>query len=306
MNQDYNGLNYYQILGVETSVNSDELKKAYRKKAKEMHPDKNPDNPNADQEFAQLQEAFETLKDDKKRVAYDNRLRADFSDGRSMRDVMRDVVMNFARRQNASTNADNPYSRANTDPEGLNIRKNFTFNINDVYFGRLDMTYERRVPGSDGDSTETVEETVEFNKSYPIVMGSRRPFISLSGLGHYSVTTESYGNLEVDMQFLPDRDYIPVWNDLMLVRQISVPLIDLLKSDYIELDHFGEVIKLPTSAFTSDKKDFRVKGRGLPEDKECKIRGPLIIQCVVDMDIKKFPKDVKKLLKAYYSEKDVE
>ena len=62
---------FYDILGVNRDASEDEIKKAYRKLAMKYHPDRNPDNPKAEEHFKEVKEAYEILSDSQKRAAYD-------------------------------------------------------------------------------------------------------------------------------------------------------------------------------------------------------------------------------------------
>ena len=62
---------YYAILGVARDASADDLKKAYRKLAMKYHPDRNPGDAAAEAKFKELNEAYDVLKDDQKRAAYD-------------------------------------------------------------------------------------------------------------------------------------------------------------------------------------------------------------------------------------------
>jgi molecular chaperone DnaJ len=62
---------YYEVLGVSKNTSKDDLKKAYRKIAMELHPDRNPDNPEAEEKFKEAAEAYEVLSNDEKRNVYD-------------------------------------------------------------------------------------------------------------------------------------------------------------------------------------------------------------------------------------------
>ncbi len=66
-----NKRDYYEVLGVSKNASLDEIKKSYRKLAMQYHPDRNPNNPAAEKKFKEATEAYEVLKDEQKKSAYD-------------------------------------------------------------------------------------------------------------------------------------------------------------------------------------------------------------------------------------------
>ena len=72
---------YYELLGVDRSASAAELKSAYRKLAKQYHPDLNPGDAAAEQKFKEVSEAYEVLKDEQNRAAYDQFGHAAFENG---------------------------------------------------------------------------------------------------------------------------------------------------------------------------------------------------------------------------------
>src|SRR5271163_3180674 len=72
---------YYATLGVERGASAEEMKKAYRKLAMQYHPDRNPGDAKSEAKFKELNEAYDVLKDDQKRAAYDRFGHAAFENG---------------------------------------------------------------------------------------------------------------------------------------------------------------------------------------------------------------------------------
>jgi molecular chaperone DnaJ len=72
---------FYELLGVQRNAGADEIKKAYRKMAMQYHPDRNPGDKKAEQTFKDINEAYDVLKDEQKRAAYDRFGHAAFENG---------------------------------------------------------------------------------------------------------------------------------------------------------------------------------------------------------------------------------
>src|SRR3989440_12524357 len=89
---------YYEVLGVGRTATDEEIKRAYRRLGVKFHPDKNPDDPHAEEKFKELGEAYDVLMDSDKRAAYDRFGHAAFEQGGSFRggfhdpfDIFREV-----------------------------------------------------------------------------------------------------------------------------------------------------------------------------------------------------------------------
>ncbi|MEM1272568.1 MAG: molecular chaperone DnaJ [Pseudomonadota bacterium] len=144
---------YYEVLGVTKGADGDAIKKAFRRKAKELHPDRNADNPDAESKFKEVNEAYDVLKDADKKAAYDRFGHAAFDGGMAggargggpgqgdfasaFSDVFEDLFGDFmGGRQQAGRN------RAS---RGSDLRYNLRISLEEAYSG---LTKSIRVPTS--------------------------------------------------------------------------------------------------------------------------------------------------------------
>lgn len=143
---------YYEILGVERDASEQDMKSAFRKRAKEYHPDRNPDDENAEVRFKELNEAYEALRDPQKRAAYDRFGHAAFEGGMggggqggpgfgpdfasSMSDIFDDLFGEFmGGRRGPGGQQGGGRSRSGRE-RGADLRYNMDISLKDAFDGK--------------------------------------------------------------------------------------------------------------------------------------------------------------------------
>ncbi|MDD3794297.1 MAG: DnaJ domain-containing protein [Candidatus Gracilibacteria bacterium] len=143
--------NLYEILGVDKTATNEEIKKAYRKKAMQYHPDRNPGDKSSEEMFKKVNTAYETLSDDKKRKQYDM----------------------FGSTGGSQFGGGNPFGNSGfsgfedifSNMGGASGRSSgFEFNIEDL-FGNMGGASSRR---KSSHQKEEKEETLDFEKIYEV------------------------------------------------------------------------------------------------------------------------------------------
>jgi molecular chaperone DnaJ len=125
---------YYNILGISRSASQDDIKKAFRTLAKKYHPDRNPDDPNAEEMFKKITEAYDVLSDSEKRSNYDRYGTADFQgvDMGGFEDLISQVFGGFG--------GFGGFGRMGrrgpvAPPRGQTLRMKISLTFNEAFFG---------------------------------------------------------------------------------------------------------------------------------------------------------------------------
>jgi curved DNA-binding protein len=259
---------YYQTLGVSRSANNKEIKSAYRKLAKKFHPDANPDNPNAEARFKEINEAYEVLSDKEKREMYDRfgtvnpqqtpwgaganpnggnytyTTSTDFGDLGDLGDIFGSL---FGRgRAGERANVGSPFSGGARSTRGQDIEQRVSITLQEAYTGA-----QRLVTKG--------ERTVRVNIPAGAKTGTK---VRLVGEGDIGLGGGQVGDLYLVVEVEPDSRFERDGDNLTV--DVKVDMFTALLGGEAEVPTLSRPIKLKIPAGTQSGRKFRLSGKGMP------------------------------------------
>jgi curved DNA-binding protein len=255
---------YYEVLGVGKNATEQEIKKAFRKKAKQYHPDANPDDPSAEARFKELNEAYEVLGNAEKRAQYDQ------------------FGANLGQGQQYWGNRGNTYT---------NVDESAFSDIFESLFGGLGGRRGRRNPGAgnpfggfsgagqmDGRDVEhpvqvTLREAYE-GTSREVTLSERKGTVNIpAGVqngqkvrykdkGEPGVGGGRPGSLYLVVEVLPDDVFERQDDDLYV--DVKVDMFTAMLGGEIEVPTMGRPVRLKIPPGTQSGRKFRLAGKGMP------------------------------------------
>lgn len=311
------GRDFYGILGVSRRASTNEIKKAYRRLAKEMHPDKNPDNPEANSRFQDLGAAYETLSDPDKRKIYDrggeDALQKDERNGGS--DPFASFFGGGGSPFGDFFGFDNGHQGERETPKGANINMDLWVSLEELYIGNfVELTHNKPVmkpakgtrkcncrqemvtrslgPGRFQMTQQQVcddcpnvkfvneEHLLEVEVEAGMLDGMEVKFVS-EGEPHMDGEP---GDLVLQIRTYPHPRFERRGDDLY--TNVTISLVDALSGFDMDIEHLdGHKVHVSREKITWPGARIRKKGEGMPNYENNNLVGMLYITFDVD-----FPK----------------
>ena len=248
----------YQILGVDKTAQADVIKKAYRKLAKEYHPDKSSGN---EERFKEVADAYETLSDPNKKARYDQMSSNPFGGGfgGGFNDSMFEDLL---RNQNFSGAFNQRYG---FNTKGRNTSGILRISLADAYYGT-------------SRDVNVGMKTIKVDIPPGIKNGQK---LRLKGLGQRGQTEELTGDLIMTIDVVNDNNFFIDNQGLHTIKNIS--LYDALLGGKDKVNCFDKTITFTIPPGTANGKVLRVKGKGFPIYKQAGKFTDLLISIIVDI-----------------------
>jgi curved DNA-binding protein len=274
---------YYKTLGVNKDASEQDIKKAFRKKAKQYHPDHNPDNPNAEARFKEINEAYEVLSDSEKRDMYDRfgtvtpptgfggapgggqyYTNVDVGDS-----PFGDIFGSIFGRGNGTRTRGRAQSGGFDNVSGFgrmpgqDIEQPVTITLREAYAGA------QRIISKDG-------RQVKVRIPVGATQGTK---VRLAGEGGPSLSGGTPGDLYLIVEVEPDSLFERKGDDLHV--EVKVDLFTALLGGEVEVPTMERAVKLRIPAGTQSGRRFRLAGKGMPILKKPEDHGDLYARVLI-------------------------
>ena len=291
---------YYKILGVDKTASSDNIKKAYRKLARKYHPDVNPNDKTAESKFKELQEAYDVLKDEKKRKEYD------------------ELGPNYFNFKNAGagagggpTQGEYYYDYTGGGPSGFtfNTGGGAGFNFEDIFSDLFSRSGRKQGPAKGNDLSAALEisviESVKGTERIININGDKIKVkipagianggkIKVSGKGSPGLNGGPSGDLYINIAVLSDNIFERKGNDIYVNKKIK--LTEAVLGAKVEVPTVDGKIMLTVPAGTQNGAKFRVPKKGAT-DMQAKKTGDLIV--IIQVEV---PSNISEKMKKIFME----
>ncbi|XP_015923737.1 dnaJ homolog shv isoform X1 [Parasteatoda tepidariorum] len=330
ISQVFGGRDFYAILGVSRSASLNQIKKAYRKMAKELHPDKNPDDPNAQDKFQDLGAAYEVLSDEEKRKTYDQYgeegLKNDAFGGGN------DPFASFFGDFGFFTGGGGSRNGQREIPRGGDIIMDLWVTLEELYSGnfvevvrnkpvtkpakgtrqcncRQEMVTRQLGPGRFQMTQQTIcdecpnvkfvneEKILEIEIEQGMKDGQEQRFVAE---GEPHIDGEP-GDLRIRIQTLPHPLFERRGDDLY--TNITISLTDALTGFTLEIPHLdGHKVEVTRDKITFPGARIRKKNEGMPNYENNNLKGTLYITFDVDFPKGELTSEQKEKIKEIFKE----
>lgn len=266
---------YYQVLGVNRNASEDEIKKAFRHKAKQHHPDANPDNPAAEARFKEVNEAYEVLSDEEKRSAYD-RYGENWQQyqgnpfgagGNARMDDMSDILETIFGAGGGQRRGSGGFggfgTKAARPGPGQDIKQEVDISLREAYEGT------QRIISKDGRDI-----TVQIPRG--AATGTK---VRLAGEGYPGVYGGPAGNLYLIVRVGEDPHFERVDDDIFV--DIKVDAFTAMLGGEVEAPTLTRPVRMKIRPGTQAGQKLRISGKGMPKLRTNEAYGDLYARVMI-------------------------